>query len=322
MRIVLCYLAEPRHTKQIEQVASGMDVIDAGQDSVARQILDADIFCGHPKVPMPWDAVVAKGRLKWIQGSSSGIDHCLVPSVVNSEIVVTNASGVFANQVAEHTLAILCGLLRSLPTFIRAAQQKDFTRRPTRDLHGATVGIVGFGGNGQRIAELLAPFHTRILATDMFPDAQPLPSHVEAVWAADRLDELLPLVDVLILCVPLTDATQGMIDRGALARMKPGAILVNVARGQVVVERDLIDVLRSGHLGGAALDVAEIEPLPKNSPLWEMPDVVITPHVGAQSATRFDDVTNFFCENLERYLAGQPLKNLVDKKIGFPVKDG
>jgi D-3-phosphoglycerate dehydrogenase len=128
----------------------------------------------------------------------------------------------------------------------------------------------------------------------------------------------LPLVEILILCVPLNAQTRGMIGAPQLAAMKPGAVLVNVARGQCVAEADLIAALESGHLGGAALDVTEEEPLPPTSRLWDLPNVIVTPHVGAQSARRYDDTTDFFCRNLRRYLAGRRLLNLVDKQLGFP----
>jgi D-3-phosphoglycerate dehydrogenase len=317
MRIVLCYPVDKRHLAEIAAVAPDAQIIDAGQVRIAEEILQADIFCGHAKVPVPWADVVARGRLKWIQSSAAGMDHCLVPAVVESDILVTSASGLFADQVAEQTLALLLGLLRGLPTFFRAMLRKEFIRRPTRDLHGATVGIVGLGGNGRRIAEVLAPFRTRILATDLFPCDQP--PHVEAIWGAGQLHELLPLVDVLILTVPLNYQTRGLIGRRELALMKAGALLINVARGPVVVEDDLVAALESGHLGGAGLDVTEVEPLPQTSRLWDLPNVLITPHVGAQSAKRYDDATRLFCDNLRRYQAGEPLVNVVDKQLGFPT---
>jgi D-3-phosphoglycerate dehydrogenase len=317
MRVVLCYPVEPRHREQLAAAAPSVEFVDAGQEHIAREILDADIFIGHAKVPVPWAEVVQRGRLRWIQSSAAGLDHCLTPEVVASDILVTSASGLFADQVGEQALALLLGLLRGLPTFFRASQRKEFIRRPTRDLHGATVGLVGFGGNGRRLAELLAPFRTRILATDLFPIDRP--DWVEALSAADQLPEMLPHAEILILCVPLTPVTQGLIDAEALRRLPRGALLINVARGPVVVERDLVEALASGHLGGAGLDVTEIEPLPGDSPLWEMPQVIITPHVGAQSAHRVDVTTRFACENLQRFLQGRPLRNLVDKNLGFPV---
>jgi D-3-phosphoglycerate dehydrogenase len=126
------------------------------------------------------------------------------------------------------------------------------------------------------------------------------------------------LADAVILCVPLNAQTNGMIDAPRLASMKPGSLLINVARGQVVVEQDLIAALENGHLGGAGLDVTEVEPLPESSPLWDMPNVLITPHVGAQSRSRYDDVTDFFCENLRRYRNCQEMLNVVDHQLGFP----
>jgi D-3-phosphoglycerate dehydrogenase len=242
-----------------------------------------------------------------------------VPAVVASDIIITSASGVLANQVADHTIALLTGLLRSLPTFFRAQQKHEFIRRPTRDLHGARVGIIGLGRNGRRLAEVLSAFRTTILATDWFPVNRP--PHVAELLPADAVDEILPRVDILILAAPLTEVTRGMINARRLALLPRGAILINVARGPLVVERDLVDALESGHLAGAGLDVTDPEPLPANSRLWELPNVIITPHVGGQAATRIDDMTRFFCNNLSRYLTGRPLVNLVDKRLGFPLPE-
>jgi D-3-phosphoglycerate dehydrogenase len=231
--------------------------------------------------------------------------------------VVTSASGLFAEAVAEQTLALLLGLLRGLPTFFRAQQRREFIRRPTRDLHHATVGIVGLGGNGVRIAEVLRPFHTRILATDIFPE--PRPACVDVLWPAEELPRLLADSEIVILAVPLNEETQGMIGAAELAQMRPGSLLINVARGPIVVERDLVAALESGHLAGVGLDVTEVEPLPAESRLWDLPNVLITPHVGAQSARRTDNTTDLVCENLRRYFAGRPLINRVDKRLGYPT---
>lgn len=315
-RIVLCYPVEPRHVAQIEASMPGATVVDAGQEGVARELPAADIFCGHPKVEVPWDAVVAAGRLQWIQSSAAGLDHCLVPSVVASGITVTSASGVLADQVAEHTLALLTACTRRIPLFLAQQARREFVRRPTRDLTGATVVIVGLGGNGRRLVEVLAPFHVRILATDFFPVRKP--AAVEYLGAPDVLPDLLPEADVLVLCAPLTAATRGMIDAKAIATLKPGAILVNVARGPLVVENALADALEGGHLDSAGVDVTPDEPPLPTSRLWTAPRLLITPHVGGQSARRIDAMTDFFCDNLRRYAAGRPLRNLVDKALGFP----
>lgn len=217
-------------------------------------------------------------------------------------------------------MALLLGLVRRAPLFVRAMQKREFIRRPTRDLRGSTVGIVGFGGNGRRIAEVLAPWGVRIIATDMFPGEKP--AHVAELWPAEWLHQLLPLVDVLVLCVPLNANTRGMIGAQEFNLLKPGAILINVARGKVVVESEMVAALESGRLWGAGLDVTEVEPLSEESRLWDMPNVFITPHVGAQSASRYEDATRLVCENLKRYLNGRPMLNLVDKRLGFPIPNG
>jgi D-3-phosphoglycerate dehydrogenase len=321
MRIVLCYPVEKKHIAQIAAAMPDAEIVDAGQERVAEELFGADIFCGHAKVPVDWDGVVRQGRLQWIQSSAAGMDHCLVPSVVESDITVTSASGVLSDQVAEHSIALLTGWTRSLPSYFRAQEKKEFIRRPTRDLTRAMVGIVGLGGVGRRLAELLAAFQCRILATDLFPVDKP--PHVESLLPADRLPEILPEVDFLSLHAPLNDSTRGMIDAAMIARMKKGSLLANLARGPLVVHDDMVAALRSGDLAGAVMDVTEPEPLPPSSPLWEMPNVIITPHVGGQAAWRIDAMTNLFCRNLLRWQKKLPLINyLSDKKLGFPIRGG
>lgn len=319
MRLVLCYPVQKKHLDQIAAAIPEADLINAGQEQIAKELSTADLFCGHAKVPVDWDAAVRAGRLQWIQSSAAGMDHCLVPSVIGSDIVVTSASGVLADQVAEHTIAMVTGWCRNLPTFFRQQQTKTFVRQPTRDLHHATVGIVGLGGVGRRLAKLLSAFDTKILATDLFPLDKP--DFVDQLLPADRLLEMAAKVDILILCAPLNQATKGMIGAEVLAAMKPHTLLANMARGALVVTSDLITAMESGHLAGAIMDVTDPEPLPPNNPLWEMPNVMITPHVAGQSARRIDNMTKLYCENLRRWKAGEPLINrLTDKRLGFPIR--
>ncbi len=317
MRIVLCFPVENRHVEKIRAAAPDAEVVDAGQERIDELLPTADIFIGHAKVPVDWDRVLAAGRLQWIQSSAAGLDHCLVPGVIAEErIVVSSASGLFAPQVAEQTFALMMGLLRRLPIFFRAEPKREFIRRPTDDLRGKTVGIVGLGGNGRMIAKMLAPWDVRILATDYYPIDKP--GCVDELWPADQLDDLLAESDIVILALPLFEKTLGLFDRQRLAKMKRGSYLVNVARGSVVVENALVESLSSGHLAGAGLDVTEVEPLADSSLLWDDPKVIITPHVGAQSSRRVDDTTELACLNLRRYLDGEPPLNRVDKRLGFP----
>ena len=320
MRIVLCYPVQQRHKQQIQAVVPEAELVDAGQEQVAVELPTADLFCGHPKVPVPWAEVVARGRLRWIQSSAAGLDHCLVPEVIGSQITVTSASGVLADQVAEHGLGLAIACTRRLPLFLQQQAQREFVRRPTRDLTDATVGIVGLGGVGRRLVEVLRPFRVRIVATDFFPIRKP--AGVDFLGGPADLPEVLRQADVLFLCVPLTPLTRGMIDAKALAMLPPGAILVNMARGPLVDENALADALESGHLDSAALDVTPQEPPAPTSRLWTAPRLIITPHVAGQSARRIDAMTDFFCDNLRRYVAGEPLRNLVDKTRGFPEPGG
>ena len=316
MRIVLCYPVEKQHLDQIQAAAPSFDIVNAGQERIDELLPTADIFIGHAKVPVDWDRVLAAGRLQWIQSSAAGLDHCLVPGVIDSPIVVSSASGLFAPQVAEQTFALLLGLLRGLPRFFRAEATRQFIRLPTDDLRGKTVGIVGLGGNGRMIARMLAPWDVEIIATDYFPIDKP--AEVQQLWPVGELDRLLAQSDIVILALPLNSQTVGLMDSKRIATMKAGSYLINVARGAVVVESALVDALARGQISGAGLDVTEVEPLSPRSLLWDDPNVIITPHVGAQSASRADDTTDLACQNLKRFLADQPLLNRVDKQLGFP----
>ena len=316
MRIVLCYPVEGRHITQIQSAAPDAEIVNAGQEKIDELLPSADIFIGHAKVPVNWDRVLQAKKLRWIQSSAAGLDHCLVPGVIDSEIMVSSASGLFAPQVAEQTFALLFGLLRKLPLFFQAESKREFIRLPTDDLRGKTIGIVGMGGNGRKLAAMLAPWDVRIVATDYFPVNPPV--QVSQFWAADQLDNLLSVSDIVILTLPLNSQTKGLFDEDRIANMRKGSLLINVARGAVVRETALVAALASGHLHGAGLDVTEEEPLAPDSKLWDNPNVIITPHVGAQSSRRVDDTTDFACRNLKRFLAGELPFNRVDKNLGFP----
>ena len=166
------------------------------------------------------------------------------------------------------------------------------------------------------LARMLAPWDIKLVGTDYFP--VDVPSELSAFWSADDLDNLLETSDIVILTLPLNAQTRGIFDARRFRRMRRGALLINVARGAVVVEEDLVEALNSGQLSGAGLDVTEVEPLSSESALWDDPKVMISPHVGAQSSRRVDDTTDFACLNLQRFLGGDEPYNRVDKDLGFP----
>ena len=320
--IVTCFPLSENHADQIRK-SMGADyrLIISSQEAIGEDIFAADIFCGHAKFLLDWPGVVNRGRLKWIQSSAAGLDHCLVPAVINSSIVVSGCSGLFANQVAEQAVALLAGLVRRLPLFFRAQQRKEYIRRPTDDLFGKVVGIVGFGGNGLRIAEVLRPLVGKIYATDAFPEfcsGQGSRRWINQILGPDGLETMLPKCDIVIVTLPLTAANENRISDGQFRKFKSGAYLINVGRGSVVNTESLIRTLQTGHLAGAGIDVVDPEPLPADSPLWEMENVIITPHVGAQSELRLPATVDLFCENISLFRSGKTLRNLVDKKLGFP----
>ena len=330
MNLVVCFKEGPVEEYLIDRIHTAwpeVGITNVGQKDVAAALLDADFFCGHAKVPVDWDAVVRQGRLQWIQSSAAGMDWCLVPSVVESDIVISTASGVLADQVAEHTMALILGWMRNLETFLREQHDertpdyRKFFRRPTRDLTGRTVGIVGFGGVGRRLSQVLTPFRTEILAIDLFPVDKP--PHVSELWPPERLDDLLGKSDVVILCLPLNLQTRGMFNGDRLKKMRPETLFVNVARGPLVDTDALAAALKNRELAGAVVDVTSPEPLPKEHPLWNFPNVIVTPHVGGQFRFRFDDVVDIFSANIRRWQEGRPLINHLTpegKRLGFPLR--
>lgn len=316
-KMLLCYPADEADLKLIAQAATNHQIVVGPQDSVSPAIFDAEIFCGHIRTGVDWDSIVAGGRLKWIQSSAAGLDHCLVPSILQSDIAVSGASGLFADQVAEQTMALVYGLLRGLPTFFRDQTARIFKRIPLDDLRTKSVAVLGCGGNGQRIANLLAGQCKRLTATDLFPESVDHAGRFR-VFPADQIDQVLAQSDLVVCTLPLDSTTSGILNERRLKLIRTGGYLINVGRGKLVEEDSLVKLLLDGKLKGAGLDVFDTEPLPAASLLWDMPNVILTPHVGAQSVTRNRDTTLLFCENLRRYAAGKTLINLVDKQLGMP----
>ncbi len=322
-KIVTCF---PITLDQVETVrkmaAPSYEVIEASMDSIGHDIFEAEIFFGHAKTPVDWQSVVKQGKLKWIQSSAAGLDHCLTPEVIAcDEIMVSGCSGLFAPQVAETSMALLMGLIRSLPVFFEAQSKREYVRRFTDEIFGKTVGIVGFGGNGQHIARTLTPMVGRILATDKFPDstiAKGYEGMAEKVFADSALNEMLPQCDILIATLPLSEENEQLLSDEQFALMPKGSYFINVGRGSVVDQPALIRALESGRLAGVGIDVANPEPIEADSKLWRFPNVIITPHIGAQSVHRVPRTIDLFCQNFPKYLAGKTLINLVDKQLGFP----
>ncbi len=333
LNLVVCFKQTPVDQKHIDRIHAAwpeMNIINTDQKGIPDALFEADYFCGHAKVPVDWDRIVAQKRLQWIQSSAAGMDWCLVPSVIESDITITTAAGVLADQVSEHGLALILAWHRNVKSFVldQAVQTNNpdyrkFIRKSTDDLTGKTVGIVGFGGVGRRFSEVVAPFAKKIIATDLFPENKP--NQVAELWPADRLDDLLNESDIVFLSLPLNSSTKGIFTAEKFALMKKGALFANMARGPLIDPLALAESIQSGHLAGAIMDVTKPEPLPPDHPLWDLPNVLITPHVGGQIRWRFDDICDIFCENVRRYKNSLPLINRLSyegKKLGFPLRNG
>ena len=315
MKIVLHPPVDAELFAQVQRTAPSADIVMVDREGAVGAVEDAEILYGNytPEI------IRAARSLKWVQSSGAGMDGKLIPEVLERDIVVTNASGIHAIQVAEHAWALTAALFRGLHVFFRTQLEHTWQQAPLVDLCGATAGIVGFGGIGRRYAERARGFEMRILAVDI--QGGDRPDYVEALWGIDRLDDVLTAADVVVIACPYTPQTGKLIDARALGRMKKTAFLVNVARGRIVDEAALIQVLRDGGIAGAGLDVFEQEPLPAESPLWDTENVIITTHAAGASSYRHGRLVDFFCENLRRYLAGEPLLNVVDKALGYPRLD-
>jgi glyoxylate/hydroxypyruvate reductase len=268
----------------------------------------------------PADMAVNCPRLRWVQGTSAGIGGFLERTgLARTSLVFTTASGVHGTPLAEFALLGLLYFAKDLPGLARRQEQRQWEQHAGGQVAGRRVLLVGLGGVGRSVAALLSAVGVEVIGARRTP---PGPGDVAgpglaAQVAVGRIDEVLPDVDALILACPLTDQTRNLIGERELSLMRPGAVLVNISRGQVVVEDALIGALRSGHLGGAFLDVFATEPLPVSSPLWTMPNVVVSPHSASTVAAENALLTELFTDNLQRWLADRPLRNVYDRAAGY-----
>lgn len=258
-------------------------------------------------------------RLRWVQVTSSGVDTILFPALRDGPVLLTGEKGLVGPHLADHAMALLLALTRRLGEAVAAGpagwQKRLELRRRMVELEGLHMGIVGFGGTGQALARRAAGFGLVLRAVDR--EALPGTTEVPRVAPLEELDAVLAGSDVIALCLPLTPETRGLFDRARLASCKPGALLINVTRGELVDGAALVEALESGHLGGAGLDVQHREPLPAEDPLWRLPNVVMTPHTAGASQLRAGRSVARFIENLGRYRRGKPLLGLIDKQLGY-----
>ncbi len=290
-----------------------------GYERLGEEIRDAEVLLGWSLRP---EQFAAGKRLRWIHSPAAAVHQLMFSELVASDVVLTNARDVHGPVVAEHALALLLALAKRLPATVRYQQSRTWGQqalweagpRP-REVMGATLALVGMGSIGREVVPRAAALGMRVVAVREHPERGV--GGAQAVCGPGQLDHVLAEADFVILAAPLTPSTRGLFNAARLARMKPGAYLINVSRGPIVDEAALADALLTKSIAGAALDVFSTEPLPQDSPFWQLDNLLITPHTAAVTEKLWERHYALIHENLRRYLAGEPLLSVVDKHKGY-----
>ena len=253
-------------------------------------------------------------NLQWIQTFSAGVDQILTPEVIKRNIPVSNSKGIHGVPISEYVFANLLSHYRRLPEMQEQQINKNWNRIIGDEIFDKTIGIIGLGAIGREIAKRAKAFGLEVLANKRHRTEE---LFIDRLYTDDELDEMLPQCDIVVLALPLTPLTHHFFNSDKFNLMKKTACLVNISRGDVVIEKDLIDALKDGVINHAILDVFEEEPLPSISPLWDLPSVTLTPHVSAFTPYYMDRALNLFAENLKRFIQKKSLSNVIDPDIGY-----
>lgn len=277
-------------------------------------LAEAEVIYGNG---FPRNLMARAPKLKWIQTTSAGVDHFLSTDIGQSPVILTSASGIHATAIGEFVLDLMLMFAKQAPLRFRLKEKHEWKRFTPAVLNSKTVGIVGLGNIGREIARLAQAFGMRVIATRRSAKHVTRARHVDVLLPPEQLRRLLSESDFVVLIVPLTSETESLIGEEELRTMKPTAYLINVARGKIVDEGALIRALDENWIAGAGLDVFATEPLPTDSRLWDFPNVIFSPHIAGWMETYDMQAVELFCENLRRYLSGEKLLNVVDKKKGY-----
>ena len=305
-----------KHLEKIRAVDKGIEVIAVSsfdKQEIAEQLKDANIIAGiEPVIP----SIKNAKKLKLIHVFSAGVEKVLTPEVIKSKIIVSNSSGIHAIPIAEHVLGFMLIFTRRFYDTFRKQHKKIWERnQDISELRNKTVLVVGLGNIGTEVGRLANCLGANIITVKQ--DVKHKPDFVSKVYPKNQLEQVLPKADFVVLCLPLTPDTHHLFDMKKFKAMKKSAIIINIGRGEIIYEKDLIKALEQKIIAGAGLDVTEEEPLPKESKLWNMKNVIITPHHSGWSEKYMDRAIDLFCVNLKAYLNGKPLPNLVDKSRGY-----
>ena len=285
-------------------------------DDLMREIVDAEIVYGRlPKEPF----LLAK-NLKWVQSIGVGFETMLYPEMIESDVVITNTAGAFDSAMAEHALGLMFAFTRGVIFSERNRKSRNWNQNITlSQIDGRTACVLGLGSIGRAMISRLAALGVTVTAVDA--QVTSAPDGVDNLFSPDQMLDAIADADFVLVALPLTEGTRGLINAACFERMKDTSYLINVARGPIVNESDLINALNAGKIAGAGMDVFEKEPLPKESPLWEMENVVMIPHLGGRSEEGGGNMQQIFIENLRRYVNGEELMNIIDKQKGYLIQN-
>lgn len=309
--------------ERIREAAPGTRLVTVSREGLTDDDLsDVEAMLRGPLPATIFDRLLARcPNLRWVHSATAGVERVLTPQAAQRGLVITNARGVFSEPIAEYVLMMILAVVRRLPQLLELQRERTWQPLEAAEMREVTVGIVGFGSIGRDVARLAASFGATVVATRRDtggPDGggDPTLPGVE-ILPAEQLPDLLAVSDFVVLALPLTPGTEDLFDAAMFARMKPGSWLINVARGRLVDERALVRALRDGPMGGAVLDALRDEPLPPESPLYDVPNLILTPHTSWSSGRVLDRSIELFCENLRSFAAGEPLQNIVDAGKGY-----
>jgi len=320
-----------RDLERIRAAAPGARIVAVSVEGLADGPLeDVEVMLRGWLSSDAFDRILVRAPLlTWVHSATSGVERALTPAALERGVVVTNARGVFSRPIAEYVLMMILAVSRRLPQLLELQRERTWQPLEGTELRDVTVGIVGLGSIGRAVGALATAFGCRVVAVRRRGDAgssagasgdeeRPLGEiMLDRVGGPETLPELLAESDFVVLAAPLTPETEEMINAETLAMVKPGAWLINVARGRLIDERALLRALRDGDLGGAVLDTFRDEPLPPMSSFYELPNVIVTPHTSWSSGRVLDRSVELFCDNLRRFATGEPLLNVVDPSAGY-----
>lgn len=294
------------HLKWLDRLPAGTRIAAGTSAEAFRQAApEADVMLVGAVPRELFEEVFAMApRLEWVHVMWAGLDSLLFPALAQRPVTLTNGRGVFARSLAEFVIAGMLWFAKDIRRMRRQQRERKWEKFTVEELHGRQLGIIGHGSIGRAVAALATAFGMKVIG-------------VGRRSPREEFDEVIAASDFILVSAPLTPETRGLIGEAEFRRMRPGAVLINVGRGPVVQEEALIAALRDGRIRGAVLDVYDEEPLPSDHPFWSMENVLLSPHCADNTPTWLDEAMQLFVENFERYVKGEPLKNIVDKEAGY-----